>query len=492
MNPARTPEPRIYFSDFFDLKPEVVDAYGAFNISLISDLPLFIDPFLLFDSEDEKYSALHEEIIRYLRFLRDSAIENELTEGNISHWFLFREVKQNWLGLSKAGNGGTGLGRDFALSLIKNLRTVFKDFGNEVLTEGSHLEKLGLLHGGVGRDHLSDFTTNLIKEFLLEYTQAFAKQHLKEHQRKRFNVEKVKFDYQQRRWKGAYFDLPYHNGDFVILTPKEILTRDDAWINQNDLLDQFTQIRTALPDDTLRAQINDYFLSRLTEKSTDKERRAAALSTIEEFHEILDYYIQKKEREAPQAHAVSNNKVRATHHQFVENIKVLVTQYLADSDFYEHGNSYQESLKRISYLKHVIEENDGYRVFYIDRKPIKRESDLHTMFRLTWYATKYDVNSEVNNGRGPVDYKVSRGKRDKSLVEFKLASNTGLRRNIENQVKIYQEANETSKSIKVILYFSDSELAKVRKILHDLKLNNREDIVLIDASLETKVSASKA
>lgn len=34
-----------------------------------------------------------------------------------------------------------------------------------------------------------------------------------------------------------------------------------------------------------------------------------------------------------------------------------------------------------------IEDNDGYRVFYIDGKPIKRESDLHTMFRLTWYAT---------------------------------------------------------------------------------------------------------
>lgn len=103
-------EPRIYFSDFFGVKPEVIDEYGAFNISLINDLPLFIDPFLLFDSEDAKYAALHEEIIHYLKFLRDRAVADELTEGNISHWFLFREVKQNWLGLSKTGNGGTGLG----------------------------------------------------------------------------------------------------------------------------------------------------------------------------------------------------------------------------------------------------------------------------------------------------------------------------------------------------------------------------------------------
>ena len=492
MNQVQLVEPRIYFSDFFGVTPEVIDEHGAFNISLINDLPLFIDPFLLFDSEDAKYAALHEEIIHYLKFLRDRAIADELTDGNISHWFLFREVKQNWLGLSKTGNSGTGLGLDFALSLSKSLKSVFKDFGNETLTRGSHLEKLGLLNGGVGRDHLSDFTTNLIKEFLLEYTQTFARQHLTESQRKRFHIEKVKFDYQLRRWKSAYFDLPCCDGDYIILTPKEILTRDDSWINQGDLLDQFTQIRTALPDDALRAQVNDYFLSRLNEKPTTKERRAAALSTIERFHEILDYYIQKKELDAPLAHTVSDEKVRATHRQFVENVKVLVGEYLAGSDFYEHGDSYQESLKRVSYLKHVIEDNDGYRVFYIDGKPIKRESDLQTMFRLTWYATSYDVNSEVNNGRGPIDYKVSKGKRDKSLVEFKLASNTGLRRNLENQVKIYQQANDTPKSIKVIMYFSDSEFENVSKILRELKLNGREDVVLIDASRETKISASKA
>jgi hypothetical protein len=34
----------IYFSDFFGVDPEILGRYGAFNISLASDLPLFIDP----------------------------------------------------------------------------------------------------------------------------------------------------------------------------------------------------------------------------------------------------------------------------------------------------------------------------------------------------------------------------------------------------------------------------------------------------------------
>ncbi|MFZ1400574.1 MAG: hypothetical protein WAS33_26975, partial [Candidatus Promineifilaceae bacterium] len=33
----------IYFSDFFQVSPEKISEYGAFNISLINDLPLLID-----------------------------------------------------------------------------------------------------------------------------------------------------------------------------------------------------------------------------------------------------------------------------------------------------------------------------------------------------------------------------------------------------------------------------------------------------------------
>ena len=112
------------------------------------------------------------------------------------------------------------------------------------------------------------------------------------------------------------------------------------------------------------------------------------------------------------------------------------------------------------------------------------------MFRLTWYASQDDVNTEVNNGRGPVDYKISRGSRDSTLVEFKLASNSKLKQNLENQVQIYEDANQTKKSIKVILYFSDSERVKVIKTINELKLKEGPDLVLIDAQATNKKSAS--
>lgn len=51
---------------------------------------------------------------------------------------------------------------------------MLKDVGEETVTDASHLAKLALVIDGVGRDTISDFTTNLIKHFLCTYTQEFA------------------------------------------------------------------------------------------------------------------------------------------------------------------------------------------------------------------------------------------------------------------------------------------------------------------------------
>jgi hypothetical protein len=60
-----------FFNEYFGVTTDQVDDYGAFNISLINDLPLFIDPFLLFNSGKPEYKQQHNEILRYMVFLRD-------------------------------------------------------------------------------------------------------------------------------------------------------------------------------------------------------------------------------------------------------------------------------------------------------------------------------------------------------------------------------------------------------------------------------------
>ncbi len=168
---------KIYFSDFFEVSPDVIKEYGAFNISLINDLPLFVDPFLLFNSENEQYQILHNGLIDYVKFLKQES-KKKLPVGLIESWYYFPEVKQNWLGYSKTGNEGRGLGLKFAKSLRTNLTTVFQDFGNEQGIS-AHIEKLTLIKNGVGKDQISDFTCNLIRGFLAEFTSKFAITHIK-------------------------------------------------------------------------------------------------------------------------------------------------------------------------------------------------------------------------------------------------------------------------------------------------------------------------
>ena len=176
---------------------------------------------------------------------------------------------------------------------------------------------------------------------------------------------------------------------------------------------------------------------------------------------------------------------------FVKNA-ALLADLLSDTNFYcNRTNSVDEARKRIEYLKDVIENKDGYKLFFHNGKPIPRENDLQIMYRLTWFGTQYDVNREVNNGRGPVDFKISNGSADVNLVEMKLASNSKLKQNLENQVEIYKKANNTVNALKVILCFSESELAKVSRILSELGLSEEKGVYVIDAT-PNKISASNA
>jgi len=489
---------KVYFSDFFEVDPDIIEKYGAFNVSLINDLPLFIDPFLLFNSKKKIYQELHENMLKYLRFLRDKSIEQHyMDEPLLKAWYCFPEIKQNWLGFSKNGNGGTGLGIDFAVDLHSNLNKLFADFGDESITQTSHLEKLCLISERAGRDHISNFTTRLINEFLLTYTEDFARKFLRSEYRKKVSVPYVRFNYTTEVWEPDIFELPYIDGDWVMLTPIDMLTKDEAWINKTDLYDNFEIISPSIPDEQLRAQVNNYFYMALkrddNKQPTKPERNQAILDIVKKYPDIIDYYIKFKEDNGDKAEAQAQQKVEDSRELYINNFSQLMDQLRLNTDFYKvSGDTYREALDRILFLKYVIEDCDGYRIFYIDGKPIKREDDLQIMYRLTWYATSSDVNREVNNGRGPVDYKISRGSKDKTLVEFKLASNTKIKRNLEKQVEIYSAANQTKKAIKVILYFSENEFVKVNKILKELNLEGKEEIILIDARNDNKPSASNA
>lgn len=494
---------RVYFSDIFDVSPDDIEQYGAFNISLINDLPLFIDPFLIFNSDNSEYQRLHQEILKYVAFLRDRSAEEAVNRGLLKSWYCFPEVKENWLGYSQIGNEGRGPGIEFAKALDDNLRSVFSDFDKQTVCRSAHLEKLCLIKENTGRDNISDFVTNLIKGYLLRYTQTFAQKHIESSKLKKFSVAHVDFNYRTFSWVPGSFQLPFFNNDFVLLTPKDLLTKDDTWINKTDLINQFHDIVSSVSNDQLRDQLNFYFASNLPKPQRNKNGSKkkplkrdivkAVGAVIRRYPEFLDYYIKYKEDHGEQAKSISEERVHEVYNLFVAELSGFIKRLSEKTKFYEKdGSTLAESYERVLFLKNVIENKDGYRIFYVKGEPIKREVDVQIMFRLTWFATIDDVTREANEGRGPVDFKISNGAFDKTLVEFKLASNTKLPQNLMKQVEIYKKAHDTNKAIKVILFFSVEEELRAKKILEDLGLVNEKYIVLIDARRDNKISASKA
>jgi len=107
-------------------------------------------------------------------------------------------------------------------------------------------------------------------------------------------------------------------------------------------------------------------------------------------------------------------------------------------------------------------------------------------------ANNLDVSPESDAGRGPVDFKVSRGL-TKVNVEMKLSTNR-LLHGYQKQLPIYDKAEKTNNSIFLIILLDNKHMKKVEQVYDYKKRNETVDnklleIVVIDAIL--KKSASK-
>ena len=219
----------LYFTDYFEVEPTVLEDYGAFDISVWSRICRCSSTHSCSSmAAIPSHQQLHQQILDYLLFLRDRAAEEDLDPRLIDT-------------LVPVQGGQTELARLHSVQATKAqasieyrqvrlhsaLGEIFADFGNETVTRGTHLEKLCLIREGVGRDNISDFTTNLIKGFLCEYTQTFARERIFPEYCQEFAVRRARFDYGTAHMGDSEtYYLPSLRGDFVLLTPMDILTRD--------------------------------------------------------------------------------------------------------------------------------------------------------------------------------------------------------------------------------------------------------------------------
>ena len=148
-------------------------------------------------------------------------------------------------------------------------------------------------------------------------------------------------------------------------------------------------------------------------------------------------------------------------------------------------------------FKTLIEDNGLSKLLYDSDGMPKHESAAQLLFYgiADSYcdANDIDLTKEGNNGRGPVDFKLSRGARDKVIVETKLTSNSQLRHGLEIQIPIYMKQEKTKQAIYLIIDNGHSKaLENFIAFYNGLGKEIKEKISYLVIDATPQLSASKA
>lgn len=194
--------------DFVDITPE-------------TDTALFIDPFAISLKEDQWSQKCNQHIVHFfetaLGYVRAG---NEVAAKQLLNGL--SEPNETCLGLSRGQPAGRGVSGKQALDLYESL-------AQSQAAKSGLLEELAecdLFVEGIGRDKISDITTNIIRRLLIEYTQAQCELH---------NIALQGtyptgryWDMDARQWRSDYAPLPVFGGKRLILVPKYSVRRSLA------------------------------------------------------------------------------------------------------------------------------------------------------------------------------------------------------------------------------------------------------------------------
>ncbi|MFH1141425.1 MAG: hypothetical protein V1724_07175 [Chloroflexota bacterium] len=194
------------------------------NVPIDGDIPLFIDPFAISQRVDRWSHDCHLTLIDFF----DRAVQM-VRSGNsgqaLSLLQHLREPNETRFGLSVAHPRGAGVGRIQAEQLLDALTQ------SSAVRTGfiSSLEECELLIDGIGRDKISDLTTNIVRSHLAEYTKD---QCLLHGLATRAVALGPTYSPSSHQWESQYFDLPVAGGRPVLLVPKAIARYDPAYDHQ--------------------------------------------------------------------------------------------------------------------------------------------------------------------------------------------------------------------------------------------------------------------
>lgn len=300
------------------------------------DLPLGIDPFLLFKSRNTTFSTLHGTILAAFNTAVDALRRGDVATAE--YLFDLPEVSEIGLGYTQKGKRGSGVGSYLSRLIIETLKE------SPALMERGvrHVEEMQLVSVGIAADRTSDIAANLIKQYLIDYTQK---------QCALWDIPLQSgvpinhiFDPKRLEWYDDYTDLPISPVDnsAIILVPRRIV-RALPWINYDDYFRmEFSAYLRAK-----RVKRQNQALRQATPSRKYSKEEVIAVTRLEV--ERIDRYVNLKEETASQAQPSVNYLIDSNRCPEAERLKRELEQITPGT---AHAYRYQHTVLGI--LNHLF------------------------------------------------------------------------------------------------------------------------------------------
>lgn len=466
----------ITFSEQFNVSKATLDSTGVFDVILDVDTRVFVDPALLELCVEPEFIDARSKIEGYfsniITLLRHSSSKKDMFWRRADQLLTFRELSGTCFGYSQNGTGGNAIGAVLRESILSTL----KELMIEGETDPVLFELLGVFQEGIGCDRVSDLITFILREDILRYTQRVIED---------ANIATITVRFGKQQYLTCR--NPYNTKPLLLL-PASILSPLPI-ANDFDDID-----RICCENKRVRQEINAYF-------DLGNKRKLHKSDILNLMHNNLSFRtaLVTAYRNAPKiAYDFSDDP--AGEYAWLAAAREYVATYPLNLSEFPLGTVDDVlSVTRIicDKFKILVEDNGLSRLLYDSTGKPKHESAAQLLFYgvADSYcdANNIDLTKEGNNGRGPVDFKLSRGAKDKVIVETKLTSNAQLRHGIEIQVPIYMKQEKTKQAIYLIIDNGHPKaLQNFLDFYNGLEKEIRDKISYLVVDATDKPSASKA
>ena len=260
---------------------------------LDEDIPLYLDPFLLWKSPSLQDNSLHTAVVNSFNNLGMRYLAGEVDQA-VETLVFVSECDEVGLGQS-ARRRGTRMSTDLARSVL----SLFTDIPKLSNAGFTHFEEIQLLVKNVGADRVSDIACTFLKSFLIDYTIE---------QSEKVGIPRTKvqlpavYDYQSNSLRPEAVSVPTSPNDDrpILLVPRRWLRRT-PWINEVDFRkSEFLEASAESVDSKVRVPVLMYNRQQygvIQAFTRNQERRKDECSNDELFNPISIMSAKRKLRE---------------------------------------------------------------------------------------------------------------------------------------------------------------------------------------------------